>query len=67
MNYYCPSCQRMLANHRLPQCSFCGALIPDSLRFTAEEIRKNAEFQTELGRLIKIDKEWREHFEKRPA
>ena len=40
MNYQCPTCQRVLYNRRLPKCGFCGASIPESLRFTDEEIAK---------------------------
>ncbi len=47
MSHYCPSCQRVLYNRRLTHCGFCGAPIPQSLRFTPEEIaaldRKMAE------------------------
>jgi ribosomal protein L37E len=38
MEYRCPTCQRVLYNRRLKQCGFCGAQIPESLRFTPEEI-----------------------------
>ena len=38
MSHYCPSCQRVLYNRRLRRCGFCGAEIPESLRFTPEEI-----------------------------
>ena len=38
MSHHCPSCQRVLYNRRLTRCGYCGAEIPDSLRFTAEEI-----------------------------
>jgi len=38
MNYRCPTCERVLYNRRLKKCGFCGASIPESLRFTAEEI-----------------------------
>lgn len=38
MNYQCPTCQRELYNRRLKNCGFCGASIPESLRFTADEI-----------------------------
>jgi predicted nucleic acid-binding Zn ribbon protein len=33
----CPSCQRVLYNRRLKNCGFCGAPIPEDLRFTPEE------------------------------
>ena len=38
MGHHCPSCQRVLYNRRLTHCGFCGALIPESLRFTPDEI-----------------------------
>ena len=38
MSHHCPSCQRVLYNRRLMHCGFCGAQIPESLRFTPEEI-----------------------------
>jgi predicted nucleic acid-binding Zn ribbon protein len=40
MNYNCPKCHRALYNRRLTHCGFCGAAIPDELRFTSEEIAK---------------------------
>jgi len=40
MSYRCPSCQRELYNRRLKACGFCGAPIPEELRFTPEEIAK---------------------------
>lgn len=50
-SHHCPSCQRVLYNRRLTQCGFCGAQIPENLRFTAEEIaalnRKMAELEQE--------------------
>jgi predicted nucleic acid-binding Zn ribbon protein len=38
MSHYCQSCQRVLYNRRLTHCGFCGAPIPENLRFTPEEI-----------------------------
>lgn len=38
MSYNCPNCQRPLYNRRLTQCGFCGAPIPENLRFTPDEI-----------------------------
>lgn len=38
MEYRCPTCQRVLYNRRLKQCGFCGAQIPENLRFTPDEI-----------------------------
>ena len=38
MSYRCPNCQRVLYNRRLAHCGYCGAQIPENLRFTTEEI-----------------------------
>ena len=38
MKYQCPNCRRVLYNRRLKNCGFCGATIPEELRFTPEEI-----------------------------
>lgn len=48
MNHRCPSCQRVLYSRRLTHCGFCGAEIPESLRFTIEEI---AALERELAEL----------------
>ena len=37
MTYHCPKCKRVLYNRRLTHCGFCGAPIPDEMRFTPEE------------------------------
>jgi len=37
MRHNCPSCERVLYNRRLKRCGFCGATIPEELRFTPEE------------------------------
>jgi len=62
MNYHCPKCQRALYNRRLTHCGFCGAPIPDELRFTSEEIAKLDREMAELDeqrrqRQIAADKE----------
>jgi|GEM_PF-3399166 hypothetical protein len=38
MKYLCPNCRRVLYNRRLKNCGFCGAAIPEELRFTPQEI-----------------------------
>lgn len=38
MSHFCPSCRRVLYNRRAAHCGFCGAPIPENLRFTPEEI-----------------------------
>jgi hypothetical protein len=38
MKTLCPNCRRVLYNRRLKACGFCGAPIPEELRFTAAEI-----------------------------
>jgi hypothetical protein len=52
----------MLDDHRLTHCSSCGAQIPESLRYTSEQIAMFAEFEAEFERLAKLDKEWRDYF-----
>jgi len=51
MSHNCPNCQRVLYNRRLKHCGFCGAQIPERLRFTPEEIaaldRKTAELEAQ--------------------
>lgn len=37
MTYHCTKCQRVLYNRRLTHCGFCGAPIPEKMRFNAEE------------------------------
>ena len=38
MTHNCPIWQRVLYNRRLKDCGFCGAAIPEELRFSADEI-----------------------------
>jgi len=62
MGYRCPACQRVLYNRRLTHCGFCGADIPQHLRFTPEEItalrRELAELeQRRKQRELAADKE----------
>ncbi len=49
MKHHCPNCQRALYTRRLPKCGFCGALIPEELRFTGAETdaleKKTAELE----------------------
>ena len=42
----CPNCQRILYDRRLTNCGYCGARIPDELRFTPERI---AELDQEMA------------------
>jgi len=37
MTHHCPNCQRVIYDRRLKCCGFCGASIPEGLRFTPEE------------------------------
>ena len=37
MIHHCPNCHRMLYNRRLAKCGFCGAAIPEAMRFTPDE------------------------------
>tara|TARA_Y100001934_G_C12356449_1_gene778450 strand:+ start:2186 stop:2425 length:240 start_codon:yes stop_codon:yes gene_type:complete len=45
---HCPSCERVLYNRRASQCGYCGAHIPEELRFTADE---EAELDRQLAEL----------------
>ena len=56
MSHKCPSCQRVLYNRRLEACGFCGAPIPEELRFTPEEI-------AQLDRSMASSEEQRRHRE----
>jgi hypothetical protein len=53
MNYLCPSCQRVLYNRRLTHCGFCGAPIPEALRFTPAELAALNREMAELDRARK--------------
>ncbi len=48
MSHQCPNCQRVLYNRRLTHCGFCGAQIPQSLRFSSEESAALDRKMTEL-------------------
>jgi hypothetical protein len=50
VSVYCPSCNRILYNRRLKKCGFCGALLPENLRFSPEEIAKIEKMEKELER-----------------
>ena len=54
MSHKCPSCQRVIYNRRLTRCGFCGAEIPESLRFTPAEI---AALERELAELEQLRKQ----------
>ena len=48
MSVHCPACNRILYNRRLKNCGFCGALLPENLRFTPEEIAKLEKIEKDL-------------------
>jgi hypothetical protein len=48
MTVHCPSCNRILYNRRLKNCGFCGALLPENLRFTPAEIAKLEKIEKDL-------------------
>ena len=48
MSQLCPSCQRSLYDRSLTHCGYCGAVIPESLRFTAAEIADHDRRMTEM-------------------
>ena len=37
-SHQCPNCHRLLYDRCLTHCGYCGAPIPESLRFTEEQI-----------------------------
>ena len=54
MSHHCPECERVLYSRRLMHCGYCGAIIPDSLRFTPEEIAERDKEMDELKRQQKV-------------
>ena len=56
-NHECPICHLSLYDRHLKQCGYCGAAIPESLQYTAEEI---AELDRETAKMDEQRKE-REH------
>ena len=71
MTYQCPTCERLLYNRRLKKCGFCGASIPESLRFTAEEIatidKKMADLEEERVRRERVAAEAEEEARRKQA
>jgi hypothetical protein len=49
MSVYCQSCNRILYTRRLKNCGFCGAVLPENLRFSPEEIAKVEKLEKELA------------------
>jgi hypothetical protein len=64
MKVHCPSCDKVLYSRRLKHCGFCGAEIPEALRFTAEEI---AALDRSLAESAARRKENEREFEEREA
>lgn len=48
MSHHCPACQRILYNRALTHCGFCGAKIPEELRFTPDEIAALEKLKSDL-------------------
>ncbi len=48
MNHPCPACRRVLYNRALTHCGFCGAKIPEELRFTPDEIAALEKLKADL-------------------
>ena len=48
MSVHCPACNRILYNRRLKNCGFCGALLPEHLRFTREEVDRLEKIEKDL-------------------
>jgi hypothetical protein len=57
----CPKCQRALYNRRQTECGYCGAPIPENLRFTKEETdfidKQLAEFEAERRKRLQVKDE----------
>ena len=70
MSYHCPSCHRVLYDRRLTHCGFCGADIPEGLRFTPKEITaqdremKQLEQQSKQRQMV-VDKKEKEEEDRR--
>lgn len=64
MKVHCPSCDKVLYSRRLARCGFCGAEIPEALRFTEEEI---AALDRSLAESAARRKENEREFEEREA
>jgi len=71
MSHCCPRCQRVLYNRRLKDCGFCGATIPEELRFTPEEIaaldREMAVLQERRRQREEAEKQAKENAKRRDA
>lgn len=48
MKHKCPKCSRLLYDRRLTCCGYCGAVIPEEMRFSPEEI---AEAEQEIAEM----------------
>ena len=46
----CPDCGRDIVNRAVDCCLYCGAPIPEELRFSADEIRQNEAAAEEIIR-----------------
>ena len=64
MKVHCPSCDKVLYSRRLARCGFCGAEIPEALRFTEEEI---AALDRRLAESAARQEENEREFEEREA
>ena len=67
-SHQCPNCPRLLYDRRLTHCGYCGAPIPESLRFTEEQIAAIDQDMAELEeqqrqRLLAAEKEAEERSE----
>lgn len=64
MKCECPKCKRIIYNRRLKNCGYCGEIIPEELRFSAEEIEKLDQEEAEMDRARKEREMAREAEEK---
>ncbi len=40
MKFVCPACEKTIFNRRLKQCEFCQAELPDSLRYSEQDLQR---------------------------
>ncbi len=71
MSHHCPSCKRVIYSRRLKNCGYCGEPIPESSRFTAEEIavqdQEIAELKAQRSHRAQLAKEKEQEQARRSA
>lgn len=57
MKFACPDCQRPIANRGRTKCDYCGAAIPEAMRFTAKQRAGVDRIKADEAKRRKIEKE----------